>query len=194
MANISKSIYEKLIIESADGSKTADISAGAIMIRYYENVFSPMITAKIVVVNTGDSIQGEDGKLQSLYNGFPLRGGERVVMKVAGNSNSNVDGLDFSKSSSQYFHVASITNVLIDSSRETFTLNLVPREAITNETSRVGKKFPSSEPISDSVKEIIKKYLLSQKNVDVDETQNPYGFIEKTIYHNYMASIKISAR
>ena len=34
MANISKSIYEKLIIESADGSKTADISAGAIMIRY----------------------------------------------------------------------------------------------------------------------------------------------------------------
>ena len=115
MANISKSIYEKLIIESADGSKTADISAGAIMIRYYENVFSPMITAKIVVVNTGDSIQGKDGKLQSLYNGFPLRGGERVVMKIAGNSNSNVDGLDFSKSSSQYFHVASITNVLIDS-------------------------------------------------------------------------------
>ena len=177
MANISKSIYEKLIIESADGSKTADISAGAVMIRYYENVFSPMITAKIVVVNTGDSIQGEDGKLQSLYNGFPLRGGERVVMKIAGNSNSNVDGLDFSKNTSQYFHVASITNVLIDSSRETFTLNLVPREAITNETSRVGKKFPSSQPISDSVENIIKKYLKSDKINEIDKTQNPYGFI-----------------
>ena len=177
MANISKSIYEKLIIESADGSKTADISAGAVMIRYYENVFSPMITSKIVVVNTGDSIQGEDGKLQSLYNGFPLRGGERVVMKIAGNSNSNVDGLDFSKSSSQYFHVASITNVLIDSSKETFTLNLVPREAITNETSRVGKKFPSSQPISDSVENIIKKYLKSDKINEIDKTQNPYGFI-----------------
>ena len=149
MANISKSIYEKLIIESADGSKSADISSGAVAIKYYENVFSPMITAKIVVVNTGNTIKGKDGKLQSLYNGFPLRGGERVVMKIAGNSKSNKKGIDFSKKSSDYFYVASITNVLIDSSRETFVLNLVPREAITNETSRVGKKFPSSQSISD---------------------------------------------
>ena len=36
MANISKSIYEKLIIESADGTKTADISAGAFLVSYYE--------------------------------------------------------------------------------------------------------------------------------------------------------------
>jgi hypothetical protein len=74
-------------------------------------------------------------------------------------------------------YVASITNVLIDAERESFTLNLVSREAITNETSRIGKKFPSTEPISDSVKEIIKNYLLSDKDVDIDETQNPYGFI-----------------
>ena len=93
MANISKSIYEKLIIESADGSKSADISSGAVAIKYYENVFSPMITAKIIVVNTGDSITGEDGKIQSLYNGFPLRGGERVVLKISGNSEINKEGL-----------------------------------------------------------------------------------------------------
>ncbi len=177
MANISKSIYEKLIIESADGSKSADISAGAVAIKYYENVFSPMITAKIVVVNTGNTIKGKDGKLQSLYNGFPLRGGERVVMKIAGNSKSNKKGIDFSKKSSDYFYVASITNVLIDSSRETFVLNLVPREAITNETSRVGKKFPSSQSISDSVQNILTQYLKTDKINEIDKTQNPYGFI-----------------
>ena len=53
--------------------------------------------------------------------------------------------------------MASITNVLIDEGSETFTLNLVSREAITNETVRVGKKFPTSQKISDSVKRYIKR-------------------------------------
>lgn len=177
MYNSKASIYEKMIIQSADGSKTADISGGAFIVTYYENLFSPMITAKIVVINTGDAIADKNGKMTSLYNGFPLRGGERVVLKIAGNSKINKEGLDFSKNSADYFYVASITNVLIDSQRETFTLNLVPREAITNETTRVGKKFPASQPISDSVQNIIKDYLKSDKVNLIDKTQNPYGFI-----------------
>ncbi len=177
MYNSKASIYEKMTIQSADGSKTADISGGAFIVTYYENLFSPMITAKIVVINTGDAIADKKGKMTSLYNGFPLRGGERVVLKIAGNSKINKEGLDFSKNSADYFYVASITNVLIDSQRETFTLNLVPREAITNETTRVGKKFPASQPISDSVKNIIKDYLKSDKVNLIDKTQNPYGFI-----------------
>jgi len=177
MKSSNPSIYEKLTIESADGKKTADISAGAFLVSYYENLFSPIVTAKIVVINTGDSIKGEDGIMQSLYNGFPLRGGERVVLKISGNSKPNKEGLDFSKDPKDYFYVASITNVLIDSGKETFTLNLVPREAITNETTRVGKKFPSSQPISDSVENILKDYLKSDKINIIDKTQNPYGFI-----------------
>ena len=176
MSAINKSLYEKFIIESVDGSKTADISGGVVSFNYYENLFSPMITAKVVVVNTGNTIKGDDGILQSLYNGFPLTGGERVVIKISGNSASN-DGLDFSDSPSRYFYVGSITNVLIKEEKETFTLNLVSREAITNETIRVGKRFPTSQKISDSVKDICKNYLSSDKLYDVDETQNPYGFI-----------------
>jgi hypothetical protein len=43
-----------------------------------------VITAKIRVVNTGESIEG-----QSIYNGLPLRGGERVSIKIKGNSSTN---------------------------------------------------------------------------------------------------------
>ena len=129
-----------------------------------------MITARVVVANTGNAIEGEDGKIQSLYNGFPLRGGERMQIKIAGNSQDN-DGLEFND-----FYVGSITDVMIDSGRELFTLNLISREAITNETIRVGKKFPSSQKISDSVGDICKNYLSSDKLYDVDDTQNPYGF------------------
>ena len=176
MAAIDKSIYEKFIIESADQSRTVDISSGVIAFTYFENIFSPYLTARVIVTNTGGSIKGKDGKLQSIYNGLPLRGGERVVIKVASNSNNNI-GLDFSKKPSDYFYVASVTNVLIDEGSETFTLNLVSREAITNETVRVGKKFPTSQKISDSVKDILKNYLKVDKIDGVEETQNPYGFI-----------------
>ena len=89
MYNSKPSVFEKLTIQSADGSKTADIDGGAFLVTYYENLFSPIVTAKINVVNTGDSIRGKDGKMQSIYNGFPLRGGERVVLKIAGNSDVN---------------------------------------------------------------------------------------------------------
>ena len=176
MAAIDKSIYEKFTIESADKSRTVDISSGVIAFTYFENIFSPYLTARVIVTNTGGSIKGKDGKLQSIYNGLPLRGGERVVIKVASNSNNNI-GLDFSKKPSDYFYVASVTNVLIDEGSETFTLNLVSREAITNETVRVGKKFPTSQKISDSVKDILKNYLKVDKIDGVEETQNPYGFI-----------------
>ena len=176
MAAKDRSVYEIFTIKSNDGAKTIDLRGGIVSFSYFENVFSPMITAQVLITSTGNVITDEDGDLVSIYNGLPLRGGEKVSIKIPSNSENNVD-LEFTEEKGNEFYVASITNVLIEAEKEIFTLNLVSREAITNETSRVGKKFPSSEPISDSVKEIIEKYLLSQKNVDVDETQNPYGFI-----------------
>ena len=153
-----KSVYEKFIIESADRSKTADISEGVIAFTYFENIFSPYLTARVIVANTAGSIIGKDGKKETIYNGLPLRGGERVLIKISGNSGTNA-GLDFTEDVNDYFYVASITNVLLDESTESFTLNLVSREAITNETMRVGKKFPTSEKISNSVNDILKNYL-----------------------------------
>ena len=176
MSAISKSIYEKFIIESADGTRNVDISAGVIAFTYFENIFSPTLTARAIVVNTGNTVRGDDGVMQTVYNGLPIRGGERVLIKIAGNSNTN-EGLDFSDTPSRYFHVGSITNVLIDEGTETFTLNLISRETITNETVRVGKKFPTSQKISDSVTNILKNYVKTEKEIIVDPTQNPYGFI-----------------
>ena len=170
MAAIDKSLYEQFEIEAVDGSKSADIKAGVVSFNYYEDVYSPMITAMVVVVNTGNVIEGDDGKMQSLYNGLPLRGGERMTIKVAGNSASN-EGLVL-----ENMYVGSIENVMIDAERETFTLRLVSREAITNETVRVGKRFLPTTKISDSVEDICKNYLSTDKLYDVDETENPYGF------------------
>ena len=78
--SIKKSIYEELILESNDKSRTIDLTTGVIAFEYYEDIFSPTITAKVKVVNNGNVIapaDNQDGDRQSIYNGLPLRGGER---------------------------------------------------------------------------------------------------------------------
>jgi len=182
MAAINKSVYEELTIESNDQKRTADIRQGAVAIDYYEDIFSPTITAKIRIVNTGDAIQAPDkegnpdGEKQSIYNGLPLRGGERVSLKIKGNSTKN-PGLDFATNEKDYLYVSSISDIVTESQRETFLLNLISREAITNETSRVGKKYKTSSTIDASVEDIIKNYLKTEKIGKIDKTQNKYGFI-----------------
>ena len=178
MAAIDASIYEEFIIESTDGSKSVNIAEGVITFAYYEDIFSPTITAKVIITNDGGTIEGPNGEMTSLYNGLPIRGGERVSIKIAGNSPDN-PGMDFSEDATKHLYVSSVKNVIQNTNSETFVLDLVPRETITNETSRVGKKFSSSTSISDSVKDIVKQYLKTDKLKDsnVDKTQNPYGFL-----------------
>ena len=57
--SVNKSLYEEFIISSGDGSTTVDIAAGVVNFTYYENLFSPVITARIVVVNTGGVVPGK---------------------------------------------------------------------------------------------------------------------------------------
>ena len=181
MSAAKPSLYEILTIESNDKERNADLRLGAISVDYYEDIFSPTITAKIRVVNTGDSIapkNNPDGPKQSIYHGLPLRGGERVTLKIKDQGETKT-GLDFSRNPSDYLYVSSITDVISETQRESFTLHLVSREAITNETSRVIKKYPVSLSINDSVKKILKDVLKTNKFNDstIEKSQNKYGFI-----------------
>ena len=177
--SINKSIYEELILESNDQKRSVDIRTGTIALQYFEDIFSPTITAKLKVVNTGNtmtSFKDDDGETQSIYNGLPLRGGERLSMKIAGNVPGR-ESLDFSQNSKKYLYVSSITDIISEGQQESFTLNLVSREAITNETSRVMRKYQTSSKISDSVKKILTDVLKTDNIGTIDETSNKYGFI-----------------
>ena len=54
------SIFEELFLESNDQERTADLKSGVVSIDYYEDILSPTVTAKIRVINTGDSIAPKD--------------------------------------------------------------------------------------------------------------------------------------
>lgn len=189
MAAIDASIYETLTLESRDGKKTVDIRLGTVSIDYYEDIFSPTISATLIVTNTGNTMpksdnQGNpdincmvpDGEMQSISQGLPLRGGERVSLKIAGNSATN-PGLDFSTDPENNLFVSNIGNTISRNQKETFVLNLTSKEAIINETTVVEKKYPDSSAISASAENIIKEFIKTNKPVNIDQTSNKYAFL-----------------
>lgn len=177
------SSYEVFTIESAQNpAKTVDIRLGVISFNYYEDVFSPTITAKLVVVDGGNVVVPEDskdGKKESLYSGLPLRGGERIGIRIQPFGQpvqgTNNPPLDFN-SGTTFFYVSKISSVMKEGQREVIVLDLISRESITNEISRVHEKFPRQFSIKDSVEKIVTEKL-SSKLVDFDDTKNQYGFM-----------------
>ncbi len=166
------STYEEILIESGDGSKSVDLRGGVSSIDYYEDIFSPTITAKINVTSSGPVVDGK-----SLYQGLKLRGAERVSLKIKGNA-PGMPGLDFSQKPDDYLFVSGISNVIADNNQESLTLNLCSRVAITNETTRVTRKYPTSQNITASVESIVNEYLGTGLFASTpDQTQNKYGFI-----------------
>lgn len=157
IAAVRKSVYDVLKLEDND------LRTKVIGLEYYEDLFSPIVTMKVKIVNSGDPI-------------LPLSGGERLVVKILKNNVTNID-LDFSKSPSEYFHVMSVTDVVVDAGRESFTLNLTQKESVGNELSRVVKKYPKEIPIYIAVKKILSEVLKTSKIYKIDKTSNPYGFI-----------------
>jgi len=178
--SILKSIVEKAELFSAqDTSRSVDIRAGIIGISYYEDILSPTITAKVHVVNASGAIKPFDDAgtySQSIYNGLPLRGGEKLELKISGNSVSN-PGLDFSLKAEDSLYVSSISDVMSETKREVFTLNLVSKEALMNETNRVKLRYTGN--IRDSVNTILTNVLKTDKfNFgNFDEVKNSYDFI-----------------
>ena len=185
MGAINPAIYEDMEIsaETTTGTpKTIDLKLGVVSFNYYEDLFSPCLTAQLLIVSSGGATQtdvkdGESGEtIENVYSGLPIRGGERVKIKIKPNTEKNA-ALEFD-TPEKYFYVSNVSKQFSDGSKEIFTLDLVSREAITNETSRVVKRYPKESKISDHVKTIIQDRLASTiEDEDIDETVNKYGFI-----------------
>ena len=167
--------YEEFIIESNDGSRDVDLRFGVLSFQYFEDVFSPTITARVLVQSSGggdiEDFKGVGGT-KALLQGLPIIGGERVAIKV---KTVVGDGIDLTEDP---LYVGGVSEIMVDGDREIFTLNLVSRSAITNETSRVTKKYATTQKIDISVKQIAEEFLKIELPEDnIDSCKNQYGFI-----------------
>ena len=186
-------IIEQFDLISDRRDKPFNLAPFVAAIDYYEDVFSPTITMKVMILNESqnvtDQTEEEDENIdyepseskttdfKALYDGLPIRSGERCIIKVGANVESNIQ-LDFSENEQRQLFVSTVTNIVRDARRELFTLHLTSREAVINETSRVYKRFKPDQRIDASVKQILKDSLnVGEDYSDVDPTANSYGFV-----------------
>ena len=186
-------IIEQFDLISDRRAKPFNLAPFVAAIDYYEDVFSPTITMKVMILNESqnvtDQTEEEDEEIgvepseaktkdfKALYDGLPIRSGERCIIKVGANVESNVQ-LDFSENEQRQLFVTTVTNIVRDAKRELFTIHLTSREAVINETSRVYKRFKPDQRIDATVKQILKESLnVDEDYSDVDPTANSYGFV-----------------
>ena len=170
---------DELITIESDQGVTIDLRLGVVSFQYFEDLFSPTVTAKMVVISTSGVVSDDKTKkIESLYNGLPIRGGERVAIKIKGNTKIN-KGLRFDTPET-YLYVSKISNVIRDGQKEIFVLHLVSREAITNEITHVNRKFEPYSLIDTHVEDILKNDL-KVKTIryagNIDPASNKYGFL-----------------
>lgn len=157
---------DQFIIESLDGKKSIDATSCIASIKYYEDLFSPSIFISMLVVNTS-----------GLISSLPILGGERVRLKITQTATDKSINIDETKNIYYIYHVYSSS---VNSTRETFLIDLAPIEMFKNETTRVFDRYPETqgkeEEISKSVTKILRTVLKTDKPINVDSTQNSYAF------------------
>ncbi len=155
--------YNYVVIESLDGKRKIDITNSIIFADYFEDILSPCVTMRMMVSNT-----------TSLYNFLPIRGGERVSISVTTASG------EFTLDETYSMYVFKVSDVMAKDTRETFTLHLVSREGITNETTRCFRKYGGN--IKTTVEAILKNDLKTEKykEKNIENTSNSYSFISNS--------------
>lgn len=148
------------LIESLDQENTVDLTNSILSVDYYEDILSPCITVVANLMNSG-----------SILHNLPIRGGEKVAFGFS----TLFGDIDFEEEKTLY--VNKVSSITPDSTSEMITLHLVPREALTNETSRCQKRYNGN--IKTTVENILKEVLLTERysEENIEQTGNSYTFI-----------------
>ena len=144
-------------IQTLDGKTTVDVTNSCLFFDYFEDILSPCVTAIAQLMNSS-----------SLFNILPIRGGEKVTISV---------DTAFGEFVLDDLYVYKVSNLDAQHSNEMFTLNLVSREGLTNETSRCQTIYRGN--LQTTVTKILKDDLKTKKykSENIEGTSNDYSFI-----------------
>jgi hypothetical protein len=148
------------LIESLDQENTVDLTNSILSVDYYEDILSPCITVIATLMNSS-----------SILHNLPIRGGERVAFGF-----STLFG-EFDFEEERTLYVNKVSSIVQDSTSEMITLHLVPRELLSNETSRCQKRYNGN--IKNTVEDILKNVLNTENysEENIEQTGNSYTFI-----------------
>lgn len=172
MSALKPSIFEEIrIVSREDESRTIDLRPGVVNVSLYENILQPTVVVSIDYSDT--SAIEKDGKLVGAYQGLPILGGEKVFLRIKANTPWNRDVEFFT----QPLYVRNVRNLVQKTKRQSFTLDLVSREAILNEYQFVEKIWNSGTPITTIATEVLEENLglVTPDNKFIEPTLNTLG-------------------
>jgi hypothetical protein len=164
------------IFQAKNNGESVDMSAGAVEIRYYENVLSNSVSATATIVETGFSDKNFPDKTKpvGIIDGLPIRGGEQVFIDFQDNQ-PTPNKLSFKAEKS--FYVNRVRDIDPGTQKDVYSIDLCTREFIANEQTRVVRRYDGK--ISDSVRSILvdQRGLNVKKDIETDPTLIKYNFI-----------------
>ena len=132
MSASSASIYTTLTIDK--NGLEASIAGKAIEVRYFESLYSPAITAKILQVDSGGDIPDDKGNLGTVKDNLPITGLEDVYIKIE----TKTGILDLTK---EPLKVNGSPTVSQDALRQSVLLPLVSKHDVKNRDVPIRRKL-----------------------------------------------------
>jgi hypothetical protein len=163
----SSNIDKFIVTSNKDQSKQVDLSPGITDLYYYESILQETVKVQIMYIDTGNSVES-NGSKKTVLEGLPVVGQENVSLSMTDN---------FDNKLKLELYVNSVTPLHDDSRKGMVTLEMVSKEYILNEQTRLNVRFDGK--VSDHVKKIMTdtKFLNSKKKLDIEETENTYNFV-----------------
>ena len=156
------STIDKFQINS-NKSGEVDLTGGITELRYYESILEPSVRVTVQYTDTGSSYEDK-----TVLEGLPIVGTEQCNIKMKDNADNEIE-IDM--------YVDKVNPISETAKNTVVMLGLVSKEHIQNQLVRVNKRFDGK--LSDHVNEILTNstYIGTEKDVDIEETQNNYNFI-----------------
>ena len=173
------SIEQVTVASNADEGKTVDLSTGVILLQYWESILQDGIRATVMYGDSGNTIDDK-----TAIDGLPIVGQERVQLKFTDNNEETLELI---------MYVNKVKPFYDDSTKSAVALDLASKEFIMNEKVRVTKRYDGK--VSEHVKTILEDVLKTDKDLDIEETQNNYNFfgLNKKPYYmlNYLSKASV---
>tara|TARA_Y100001954_G_C15799085_1_gene599106 strand:- start:1031 stop:2332 length:1302 start_codon:yes stop_codon:yes gene_type:complete len=165
MSAAGPSNYEVFNIRKPKTGQVTGVEGRVLNFNYYESIYSPMITGRLMIEDTGGTIENEKGLLSTIKDGMKITGFEEVSFKIA----TAFGDLNFT----DYPLIVTGSPATKDeSNRQTLILNLVSKTEMISSSKPLSRNYPES-PISDTVQKILNKELkISEDKLDIEKTQN----------------------
>jgi hypothetical protein len=159
----------KAEIISNEGGTTASLLGGFVSLMYYESILQDSVKVDFIFTDTGNSIDGK-----SVMEGLPIVGTEDFELEFEDNKEVK---LEFGGKNKNTLIVNKVTPRTVDTAKSVVTLNLVSEEFIRNEEGGSTINVRMDGKLSDHITNILENFLITEKELDIEETSNNYNFV-----------------